>query len=180
MNNTAIQTDNLVKTIPQAGRELQILRGVSLTIDSGESVAITGTSGSGKSTLLGLLAGLDLPTSGSVQALRAITGRVWMKTSVLPCASVGSASCSNPSTCWKTSLRWKTSCCRWSLGPTQASPASGAEQAGHGSLATSRPGRTPGPFPQPAFWRRTAAGGLGTRFCHPPANPVCRRTHRQP
>jgi putative ABC transport system ATP-binding protein len=67
MNNTAIQTDNLVKTIPQAGRELQILRGVSLTIGACESVAITGTSGSGKSTLLGLLAGLDLPTSGTVQ-----------------------------------------------------------------------------------------------------------------
>ncbi len=67
MNNTAIQTENLVKTIPQAGRDLQILRGVSLNIDTGESVAITGTSGSGKSTLLGLLAGLDLPTSGSVQ-----------------------------------------------------------------------------------------------------------------
>jgi putative ABC transport system ATP-binding protein len=67
MNNTAIQTDNLVKTIPQAGRDLQILCGITLSIDSGESVAITGTSGSGKSTLLGLLAGLDLPTSGSVQ-----------------------------------------------------------------------------------------------------------------
>jgi putative ABC transport system ATP-binding protein len=67
MHNTAIQTDNLVKTIPQAGRELQILRGVSLAIDIGESVAITGISGSGKSTLLGLLAGLDLPTSGSVK-----------------------------------------------------------------------------------------------------------------
>ena len=66
MNNTAIQTINLVKTIPQAGRELQILRDVSLTIDRGQSVAITGLSGSGKSTLLGLLAGLDSPTSGSV------------------------------------------------------------------------------------------------------------------
>ncbi len=66
MNKTIIQTTNLVKTIPQAGRELQILRGVSLAIDTGESVAITGLSGSGKSTLLGLLAGLDLPTSGTV------------------------------------------------------------------------------------------------------------------
>lgn len=66
MNNTVIQTINLVKTIPQVGRELQILRGVSLAIDTGESVAITGLSGSGKSTLLGLLAGLDAPTSGTV------------------------------------------------------------------------------------------------------------------
>lgn len=66
MNNTVIQTDNLVKTIPQAGRELQILRGVSLMIDAGESVAITGASGSGKSTLLGLLAGLDSPSSGGL------------------------------------------------------------------------------------------------------------------
>ncbi|WGZ92730.1 MAG: ATP-binding cassette domain-containing protein [Candidatus Thiothrix putei] len=66
MNKTVIQTTHLVKTIPQVGRELQILRGVSLAIDIGESVAITGLSGSGKSTLLGLLAGLDLPTSGTV------------------------------------------------------------------------------------------------------------------
>jgi putative ABC transport system ATP-binding protein len=56
----------LVKTIPQSGHDLQILRGINLTIAQGESVAITGTSGSGKSTLLGLLAGLDLPTSGSI------------------------------------------------------------------------------------------------------------------
>lgn len=69
MNNIAIQTINLVKTIPQAGRELQILRDVSLKIDYGQSVAITGLSGSGKSTLLGLLAGLDSPTSGSVMLL---------------------------------------------------------------------------------------------------------------
>lgn len=67
MNNTVIKTHKLVKTIPQAVAALQILRGIDLMIDKGTSVAITGMSGSGKSTLLGLLAGLDLPTSGSVE-----------------------------------------------------------------------------------------------------------------
>ena len=45
---------------------LDILDNIDLTIDEGDSVAIVGASGSGKTTLLGLLAGLDLPSRGSI------------------------------------------------------------------------------------------------------------------
>ncbi|NRB39621.1 MAG: ABC transporter ATP-binding protein [Pseudomonadales bacterium] len=46
--------------------DLEILKAITLQIDAGETVAITGSSGSGKTTLLGMLAGLDIPTSGEI------------------------------------------------------------------------------------------------------------------
>lgn len=49
--------------------QLTILNNLNFTVSTGESVAITGPSGSGKSTLLGLLAGLDLPSCGTVKLL---------------------------------------------------------------------------------------------------------------
>ena len=61
-----IKTDNLRKQVPMAGTELEILKGITLEIKSGESIAIIGASGSGKSTLLGLMAGLDEPSAGYV------------------------------------------------------------------------------------------------------------------
>ena len=56
----------LRKTFHEAGRELDVLRGVDFTVRAGQRIAIVGASGSGKTTLLQLLGGLDRPTSGQV------------------------------------------------------------------------------------------------------------------
>jgi len=63
---TILQAHQLTKQVSVSGSSLNILNAVDLALERGESLAIVGASGSGKSTLLGLLAGLDLPSSGSV------------------------------------------------------------------------------------------------------------------
>lgn len=67
MSASILTARNLSKVVTSAEGELVILDDLSLDLDKGDSLAIVGTSGSGKSTLLGLLAGLDLPTSGEVR-----------------------------------------------------------------------------------------------------------------
>ncbi len=54
------------KSLPLGREQIDILKGISFQIFSGEFVSIIGPSGSGKSTLLGIIAGLDNPTSGEV------------------------------------------------------------------------------------------------------------------
>ncbi len=62
-----IRVANLTMQLHGGGRVVSILKGVNFEVPPGQIVSIVGPSGSGKSTLLGLLAGLDRPTSGSIQ-----------------------------------------------------------------------------------------------------------------
>ncbi len=62
-----LEATDLVKEFPTRGEPLRVLRGVSLSLDRGDNVAVVGPSGSGKSTLLHVLGGLDPPTSGQVR-----------------------------------------------------------------------------------------------------------------
>lgn len=61
-----IRAAGIEKVVPTAEGQLTILDGIELEINAGETLAIVGASGSGKTTLLGIMAGLDLPSSGQI------------------------------------------------------------------------------------------------------------------
>ena len=61
-----IATHNLFKQFGTGDVAVEVLRGVDLTIESGEFVAVMGPSGSGKSTLMSIIGGIEPPTSGQV------------------------------------------------------------------------------------------------------------------
>ncbi|HEX7153448.1 MAG TPA: ABC transporter ATP-binding protein [Thermoanaerobaculia bacterium] len=62
-----VQVRNVEKVFRRGGEDVRVLSNLSLDIASGEFLALMGPSGSGKSTLLNLLAGLDRPSTGTVQ-----------------------------------------------------------------------------------------------------------------
>ncbi len=62
-----LELKNVTKTYTQGEARIEVLRGVDLSVATGETVSIVGPSGGGKSTLLSLLSGIDKPTSGSLR-----------------------------------------------------------------------------------------------------------------
>ena len=67
MADDALVVEGLTKDYDSPGGTLTVLRDVALTVQAGESVAITGPSGAGKSTLLNIIGALDQPTAGTVR-----------------------------------------------------------------------------------------------------------------
>ena len=70
-NTPLIKLENIIREFPAGESTIQVLKGINLTINAGEMVAIIGASGSGKSTLMNILGCLDKPTRG----IYAISGR---------------------------------------------------------------------------------------------------------
>lgn len=98
---------NMTKSFEHLGRTLEVLKGIDLSIDSGEMAGIVGASGAGKSTFLHCLGTLDVPTSGSLQ-LDGTDAPACRRTNWLHCATDSSASCFSFTTSCRTSRQSRT------------------------------------------------------------------------
>lgn len=65
--NMYLETNNVKKSYGEGGSFMEVLKGISVSVEKGDMCVIQGTSGSGKSTLLNCIGGLDLSDSGSIK-----------------------------------------------------------------------------------------------------------------
>jgi putative ABC transport system ATP-binding protein len=175
MGASILTAKNLSKVVPSAEGELTILHELSLELNKGDSLAIVGASGSGKSTLLGLLAGLDLPSSGEVVlAGQSLSNLDEDQRARIRAEHVGFR-LSNHFSCSTASMPWKTSCCR-SNSMAAKMPVSRAtellQRVGLGQRLTHSPRQLSGGEQQ-----RVA---IARAFAAEPDVLFRRRTHRQP
>jgi putative ABC transport system ATP-binding protein len=68
-SESVVATESLNKTYQLGEAEVEVLKGITLTVAKGEFVAVCGPSGSGKTTLLNIISGIDKPTSGKILVL---------------------------------------------------------------------------------------------------------------
>ena len=69
MNNLILEVKNITKEVNSPEGLLTIVKDINLSVEQGKPVSLVGPSGSGKTTLLAIMAGLDLPTTGTVRLL---------------------------------------------------------------------------------------------------------------
>jgi putative ABC transport system ATP-binding protein len=78
-NNIIIQTNNLTKRFPMGKGEFTALKGITLSLGTGEFAGLVGPSGSGKTTLLNIVGSLDTPTEGEAIVLNQSIGKLTAK-----------------------------------------------------------------------------------------------------
>jgi ABC-type lipoprotein export system ATPase subunit len=107
-----VELKNITRSyrLARAKEDLKILKGIDLTIEEGEFVAIMGPSGSGKSTLMQIMGILDRPTSGIVTVWRGGTCRVCRTTKARRFGPKPLGLFFRCSTSWPVPAPWTTSC----------------------------------------------------------------------
>src|SRR5258708_6335437 len=152
---TLLHVDHVSRDYRLGETVIRAVNDLSLEIATGEFLALLGSSGSGKSTLLNLMAGLDRPTSGSIQ----VPGKSLPHYNAPPANGTGRNRATPP--------------------PTRANRRRGAQPPGRTGPRPRPPGRPPRPSTQRTIRRRATTRRPGPRSRKSAGHPLRRRTHRK-